>query len=260
MLLGRAARWYAAHDRALDAVRAACAARDWDHAGDVLAGSAVGILMSDGVQPLEFGARALPGRPGRGGGRRRRMGQRAAVERGRRGHGGVPGGCRPLGGALGRCHPPGGRAGPGRAADPGRGRAAAPRPGAHPLAAWALAGPAQEGRHPGGAPCGRPALVRAWLASLHCWDIAAAARALRHADRQLSGGLDLLRARARAWRALVLACAGELTAAELRRGRSGTHVHSGAYPRRRPASLAALARGGAGEPGQGRSARGAATA
>ena len=53
VLLGRAARWYAAHDRALDAVRAACAARDWDQAADVLAGSAVGIVMSDGARPLE---------------------------------------------------------------------------------------------------------------------------------------------------------------------------------------------------------------
>ena len=38
VLLGRAARWYAAHDRALDAVRAAAGAADWDLAAELLAG------------------------------------------------------------------------------------------------------------------------------------------------------------------------------------------------------------------------------
>jgi LuxR family maltose regulon positive regulatory protein len=81
---------------------------------------------------------------------------------------------------------------------------------------WALAGPAQKWA---ATRAEHRAAGLLWFAlgcaSLHCWDIAAAARALRHADRQLStGGLDLLRARARAWRALALACAGELTAAE----------------------------------------------
>ena len=37
----------------LTPVRAACAAGDWDQAAGVLAGSAVGIVMSEGARPLE---------------------------------------------------------------------------------------------------------------------------------------------------------------------------------------------------------------
>ena len=215
VLLGRAARWYAAHDRALDAVRAACAARDWDQAADVLAGSAVGIVMSDGARPLESVLGLFPAD---------RAGEpavAAAWASARLWSADTEGAAAHLEAAARSVD---------RAASATRRvvepvlaalwilSAAEQRRGAPALTrcGWALAGPAQE-----------PAATRAehradgllWFAlgcaSLRCWDIAAAARALRHADRQLStGGLDLLRARARAWRALALACAGELTAAE----------------------------------------------
>ena len=215
MLLGRAARWYAAHDRALDAVRAACAARDWDQAADVLAGSAVGIVMSDGARPLESVLGLFPAD------RAGEAAVAAAWASARLWSADTEGAAAHLEAAARSVD---------RAASATRRvvepvlaalwilSAAEQRRGAPALTrcGWALAGPAQES-----------AATRAehradgllWFAlgcaSLRCWDIAAAARALRHADRQLStGGLDLLRARARAWRALALACAGELTAAE----------------------------------------------
>jgi LuxR family maltose regulon positive regulatory protein len=225
VLLGRAARWYAEHDRALDAVRAACAARDWDQAAGVLAGSAVGILMSDGARPLESVLGLFPAD---------RAGQAAvaaawaaarlwsadaegaaayleaagrSVERAAAGTRRV---VEPVLAALGIL----------RAAEQWHGDPALTRCG------WALVSQAQQSA---ATRAEHRAAGLLWFAlgcaSLHCWDIAAAARALRHADRQLStGGLDLLRARARAWRALALACAGELTAAEHAADEVRTHI------------------------------------
>ena len=225
VLLGRAARWYAAHDRALDAVRAACAARDWDQAGDVLAGSAVGILMSDGVQPLESALGLFPAD---------RAGEAAVAAAW-------------ASARLWRADAEGTAVYLEAAARSVQRSAAATRRVVEPVLAalrilgaaeqrhgdpaltrcgWALAGPAQE-RAATRAEHRAAGLL--WFAlgcaSLRCWDIAAAARALRHADRQLStGGLDPLRARARGWRALALACAGELTAAEHAADEVRTHV------------------------------------
>ena len=225
VLLGRAARWYAAHDRALDAVRAACAARDWDQAGDVLAGSAVGILMSDGVQPLESALGLFPAD---------RAGEAAVAAAW-------------ASARLWSADAEGTAVYLEAAARSVEHSAAATRRVVEPVLAalrilgaaeqrhgdpaltrcgWALAGPAQEWAT---TPAEHRAAGLLWFAlgcaSLRCWDIAAAAHALRHADRQLStGGLDLLRARARAWRALALACAGELTAAEHAVDEVRTHV------------------------------------
>ncbi len=225
VLLGRAARWYAAHDRALDAVRAACAARDWDQAGDVLAGSAVGILMSDGVQPLESALGLFPAD---------QAGEAAVAAAW-------------ASARLWSADAEGTAVYLEAAARSVEHSAAATRRVVEPVLAalrilgaaeqrhgdpaltrcgWALAGPAQEWAT---TPAEHRAAGLLWFAlgcaSLRCWDIAAAAHALRHADRQLStGGLDLLRARARAWRALALACAGELTAAEHAVDEVRTHV------------------------------------
>jgi LuxR family maltose regulon positive regulatory protein len=215
VLLGRAARWYAAHDRALDAVRAAVAAGDWDHATDVLAGSAIGIVMSDGPGPLESVLGCFPAD-------RAAAAAVAAAWAGARLWSEDPEGAAAYLETAGRSVAGAGDAtrrvaGPVlaalrilRAAELRHGDASLTRSG------WALAVPAL-----------RTADTRAehlaagllWFAlgcaSLHRWDIAAAARALRHADRQLgTGGLGPLRARARAWCALALACAGELTAAQ----------------------------------------------
>jgi LuxR family maltose regulon positive regulatory protein len=215
VLLGRAARWYAAHDRALDAVRAACAARDWDRAADVLAGSAVGIVMSDGARPLESVLGLFPAD------RAGEAAVAAAWASARLWSADTEGAAAHLEAAARSVERA--AAATRRVVEPVLAAlwilcAAEQRRGAPALTrcGWALAGPAQESA---ATRAEHRAAGLLWFAlgcaSLHCWDIAAAARALRHADRQLStGGLDLLRARARAWRALALACAGELTAAE----------------------------------------------
>ena len=215
VLLGRAARWYAEHDRALDAVRAACAARDWDQAAGVLAGSVVGILMSDGARSLESVLGLFPAdRAGEAAVAAAWAGARlwSADAEGAAAH--LEAAARSVERAAADTR---------RVVEPVLAalrilRAAEQRHGDQALTrcGWALAGPAQESA---ATAAEHRAAGLLWFAlgcaSLHCWDVAAAARALRHADRQLStGGLDLLRARARAWRALALACAGELTAAE----------------------------------------------
>jgi LuxR family maltose regulon positive regulatory protein len=237
VLLGRAARWYAAHDRALDAVRAAAGAADWDLAAELLAGSAIGIVMADGPRPLEAvlglfpagqaetavaaawasarlwaedaeGAAAYLDRAGRTA-ERTAAAARRVIEP-------VLAALRILGAAEQRHQ------------DPSLTRSG-----------WALAGPAQE---TAATRDEHRAAGLLWFAlgcaSLHHWDIAAAARALRHADRQLStGGLDPLRARARAWRALALAWSGELTAAQ----QAADDVRGQAIPvTREAACLAAL--------------------
>ena len=225
VLLGRAARWYAAHDRALEAVRAAVAAWDWDLATDVLAGSAIGIVMADGPGPLESVLGLFPAdRAGEAAvaaawasarlwsedaegaavylDSAARSVRRAACTT-RRVIEPVLAALRILG-----------------AAELRRGDPELTRRG------WALAGPALRTAATGAE---HRAAGLLWFAlgcaSLHRWDIAAAARALWHADRQLStGGLDPLRARARAWHALALACGGELTAAQRAADEIRTHA------------------------------------
>ena len=215
VLLGRAARWYAAQGRALDAVRAAVSAGDWDQATGVLAGSAIAIVMSDGPRPLEavlglFPADQAPA-----------AAVAAAWAGARLWRGDAEGAAAYLdsaGRALQRA-----AAGTRRVVEPAlaalrilREAERSRRDPALIRSGWALAGPAQDSAATRDE---HRAAGLLWFAlgcaSLHCWDIAAAARALRHADRQLStGGLDPLRARARAWRALALACAGELSVAQ----------------------------------------------
>lgn len=215
VLLGRAARWYAAHDRALDAVRAAVTARDWDQATEVLAGSAAAIVMSEGPAPLEAVLGLIPAD------RAQAAPVAAAWAAARLWRGDAEGAAAYLDSAVRPVERTAGAArlvaGPALAAL--RILATAEQRHRDPAltrCGWALAGLAQ------GSAATRDEHRAAGLlwfalgcASLHCWDIAAAACALRHADRQLStGGLDPLRARARAWRALALACAGDLSVAQ----------------------------------------------
>jgi LuxR family maltose regulon positive regulatory protein len=237
VLLGRAARWYAAHDRALDAVRAAAGAADWDLAADVLAGSAIGIVMTDGPRPLEAVLGLFPAGQAETAVAAAWASARLWSEdpegaaayldsAGRTAHRAAAAARRVIEPVLAALRILG--AGEQRHQDPSLTRSG-----------WALAGPAQE---TAATRDEHRAAGLLWFAlgcaSLHHWDIVAAARALRHADRQLStGGLDPLRARVRAWRALALAWAGELTAAQ----QAADDVRGQAIPvSREAACLAAL--------------------
>jgi LuxR family maltose regulon positive regulatory protein len=215
VLLGRAARWYAAHGRALDAVHAAVGAGDWDQAAGVLAGSAIGIVMSDGPRRLEAVLGLFPAS---------QAGEAAvaAAWAGARLWRGDAEGAAAYLDSAGRAvqHA---AAATRRVIEPAlaalRILCAAERSDRDPAltrSGWALAGPAEDSAATRDE---HRAAGLLWFAlgcaSLRGWDIAAAARALRHADHQLStGGSDRLRARARAWLALALACAGELSLAQ----------------------------------------------
>jgi LuxR family maltose regulon positive regulatory protein len=215
-LLRRAARWYAGHGRPVDCVRAAIAARDWDQAAETLAGSAVEILCSGGPGELEPVLAQFPAD---------RAADDVAVA---------------AAWAASRLwsEDPDGAAGYLEAAARCLDRAAAAtRRVAEPLLAALRIMQAAEQRHDG------PALIRQaravaesaqatastpaehrgagllWFAlgcaSMRRWDTGEAGHALRQADGALgAGGLALLRARARAWLALALACCGDLTAAQ----------------------------------------------
>ena len=59
-LLGRAARWHAAHGQAVAAVRAAAQGGDWDYGAEVLAGAGAGVLWPGGPHELEGVLAAFP--------------------------------------------------------------------------------------------------------------------------------------------------------------------------------------------------------
>jgi LuxR family maltose regulon positive regulatory protein len=59
-LLAKAARWYARHGRALDALRCSVAAEDWDHAARVLAEEDIRILLGEDRPALESVLRRIP--------------------------------------------------------------------------------------------------------------------------------------------------------------------------------------------------------
>jgi LuxR family maltose regulon positive regulatory protein len=59
-LLRRAARWHAAHGQALQAVRTAAQAGDWDFGVHVLAQAGAGVLVPDGAAELETALAAFP--------------------------------------------------------------------------------------------------------------------------------------------------------------------------------------------------------
>ena len=240
VLLRRAARWYAGHDRTLDAVRAAAAAQDWDYAAQAIAHAGLGVVMSADLADLESVLALFPA-------------DRAAHDPA-------------VGAALAAArlwrHDPDGAAihldGACRALErpaPDGPALAALRPVLEPtltalrimlladtdrndpvlvkegrsLAESAQASASTQPEH--------RALGLLWFAlgigSLRRWEVGDARYALRHADRQLgAGGLTELRGRARAWRALAEGCCGDLTVAlqtadDVRRGAIGaTHEAS----------------------------------
>jgi LuxR family maltose regulon positive regulatory protein len=239
VLFRRAARWYAGHGRPLDCVRAAIAAEDWDQAAETLAGSAVDMLSADGPGDLEAVLALFPAE------RAADDPAVAAAWAATRLWSEDPDGAAGYLDSAARCLE---RAGAAtrrvtepvlaalrimQAAGQRRDDAALARHGrAVAEAAQAAASTPAEHRGAG----------LLWFtlgcASLRRWDTGEAGHALRHADRQLgAGGLARLRARARAWLALALACCGDLTAAE----RAADDVRKQAIPGTREASfLAAL--------------------
>ncbi|HEX4660771.1 MAG TPA: LuxR C-terminal-related transcriptional regulator [Streptosporangiaceae bacterium] len=216
VLLRRAARWHAAHDRATDALRNAAEAGDWDYAAHMLAEAGTAALVRSGATTLEEVLALFPAE---------RCADDAAVAAAlaaaRLWSGDPDGATHHLEGAqraLGRCAPAARRIiEPWLAAL--RVMQAASRAAADPgllAQGWTLAEQVQAtaGTQPEHRACGL-----LWFAlgaaRLRRWEIHEASRALNHAGRQLTaGGLGELCARARGWQALAEAWYGDLTAAE----------------------------------------------
>ena len=230
-LLGRAARWHAARGHAIDAVRAAAQAGDWDFGAHVLAEAGPGVLAEAGPAELEAVLAAFPAD--------RRADDApvaAAMAAARLWQGDAPGAAPHLARAqrsLARL-------------DPGARRAAAPWLEALQVmygAGQADAGQADAGRGQSDAGAGEPdGLARWWsqaetaeataravpeyraagvlwfalgCARLRRWEIGPARHALARASSQLAAGsLPGMRARAMAWQALAAARYGDLAAAD----------------------------------------------
>lgn len=214
VLLRRAARWYAAHSRPLDAVRCAAEAQDWDYAAQVLAEAGAGVATPGGGPELEAVLALFPAdraaddpavaaawaaaRLWDGD----REGAAAYLESAQRAlQRSVPAMRRimePTLGALRVIHA--------ARTDPDPALLAQSRSLAERSQAAACTQPEHR------------ALGLLWfaigVACLRRWEIQEARRALRHADSELgAGGLASFQARARAWRALAEAWSGDLTAA-----------------------------------------------
>ena len=216
VLLRRAARWYAAHGRPVDAVRCAAEAQDWDYAAQVLSEAGAGAVTSDRSGELEAVLALFPPERSaddpavaaawaaarlwdgdREGAASYLDSARRSVERS------APAMRRIMEPAIAalRVMHAAGRTDP----DPGL------------LAeSWSLAERSQPGVST--QPEHR-ALGLLWFAlgtaGLRRWEIQEARRALRRADRELgAGGIPEFQARARAWRALAEAWYGDLAAAE----------------------------------------------
>jgi LuxR family maltose regulon positive regulatory protein len=222
VLLRRAARWHAAHDRATDALRSAAEAGDWDYAAHILAEAGTAALVRSGATTLEQVLALFPAE---------RCADDAAVAAAlaaaRLWSGDPDGASHHLEGAqraLGRCAPAARRI-----IEPWlmalRTMQAASRAAADPgllAQGWTLAEQAQAtvGTQPE-----HRVLGLLWFAlgaaRLRRWEIHEARYALNHAGRQLTaGGLGELCARARGWQALAEAWFGDLTAAEKALGES----------------------------------------
>jgi LuxR family transcriptional regulator, maltose regulon positive regulatory protein len=222
VLLRRAARWHAAHDRATDALRSAAEAGDWDYAAHMLAEAGTAALVRSGATALEQVLALFPAE---------RCADDAAVAAAlaatRLWSGDADGAAHHLEGAqraLGRCAPAARRIiEPWLAAL--RVMQAASRAAADPgllAQGWALAEQAQA---TAGTQPEHRVLGLLWFAlgaaRLRRWEIHEASSALNHASRQLTaGGLGELCARARGWQALAEAWYGDLTAAEKALGES----------------------------------------
>jgi LuxR family maltose regulon positive regulatory protein len=216
VLLRRAARWHAAHDRATDALRSAAEAGDWDYAAHMLAEAGTAALVRSGVAALEQVLALFPAE---------RCADDAAVAAAmaaaRLWSGDADGATHHLEcaqRALGRCAP-----GSRRIIEPWlaalRVMQAASRVAADPgllAQGWAAA---EQGQASAGTQPEHRVLGLLWFAlgaaRLRRWEIHEASCALNHARRQLTaGGLGELCARARGWQALAQAWYGDLTAAE----------------------------------------------
>jgi len=216
VLLRRAARWHAAHDRAADALRNAAEAGDWDYAAHMLAEAGAAALVRSGASTLEqvlalFPAERCADDPA----------VAAALAAARLWSGDPDGASHHLEAAqraLGRCAPVSRRViEPWLAAL--RVMQAASRAAADPVLltqGWTLAEQVQAaaGTRPEHRACGL-----LWFAlgaaRLRRWEIHEASCALGHAGRQLTaGGLGELSARARGWQGLAEAWYGDLTGAE----------------------------------------------
>jgi LuxR family maltose regulon positive regulatory protein len=216
ILLRRAARWHAAHDQAIDALRCAARAGDWDYAARTLAEAAAAALVRSGVAPLEDVLEEFPAQS-----RADDAAVAAALAAARLWHGDPDGAAHHLDTAeraLGRR-----RSSERRIIEPWlaalRVMEAASRSAADPgllARGWTLA---EQGQATAGTQPEHRALGLLWFAlgsaRLRRWEIGAARYALSHACRQLTaGGLAELRARARGWQALAEAWYGDLAAAE----------------------------------------------
>jgi LuxR family maltose regulon positive regulatory protein len=216
VLLGRAARWYAAHGRPVDAVRYAAEAADWDYAAQILAEAGVVAALQDQAAELEAALLLFPAERSTDdpavaaawAATRLRAGDRegAASDLDSARHAvarAAPAMRRimePTIAALQVMH-----AASRADADPGL------LAGGRALAGRCQAAVSTRAEH------GAVGLL--WFAlgtaSLRRWEIQDAGRALRRADRELgAGGLAEWQARARGWRALAEALGGELAAAE----------------------------------------------
>src|SRR6202050_5324962 len=241
ILLRRAARWPAAHDQAIDALRSAAEAGDWAYAAHMLAEAGIAALVRSGAATLEqvlalfpaeqraddaavaaalAAARLWSGDPD-GAGHHLEAAQRAigrCSQGERRSVEPWLAALRALRGAIGGCS-----RGARRGAGPWRGAlrvmGAASRSAADPgllAQGWSMAEQAQA---TAGTQPEHRALGLLWFAlgaaRLRRWEILEARYALNHAARQLTaGGLGELCARARGWQALAEAWHGDLTAAE----------------------------------------------
>jgi len=216
ILLRRAARWHAAQDQAIDALRSATQAGDWDYAAHMLAEAGTAALVRSGAATLEQVLAAFPAER-----RADDPAVAAALAAARLWHGDADGAAHHLEAAeRARCRcAPAAR----RIIEPwlsalrvmqASGRAAAD-PGL--LAkGWALAEQAQAAV---GTRSEHRALGLLWFAlgtaRLRRWEINEARYALNHSCRQLTAGdLGELCARARGWQALAQAWYGDLSAAE----------------------------------------------
>ena len=226
VLLRRAARWYAAHGRPVDAVRCAAEAADWDYAAQVLAEAGAAAAMQDRAAELEAALALFPPE------RSADDPAVAAAWAATRLWNGDRDGAAPYLDSAQRAVQRSASA-TRRIMEPTiaalRVMHAACRDDPDPgllAEGWALAERSQpavstRAEHRG--------IGLLWFAlgtaSLRRWEIQEARRALRRADRELgAGGLAQFQARARAWRALAEAWYGDLAAAE----RSGADARASA--------------------------------
>jgi LuxR family maltose regulon positive regulatory protein len=241
ILLRRAARWHAAHDQAVDALRSAAQAGDWDYAARMLAEAGTAALVRNGAATLERVLALFPAER-----RADDAAVAAALAAARLWNGDADGAAHHLEAAyraVGRCAPA-----ERRIIEPWlaalRVMQAATRSAADPgllAQGWALAEQAQA---TAGTQPEHRVLGLLWFAlgtaRLRRWEIHEACCALGHATRQLTaGGLRELCARARAWQALAEAWYGDLTAAEKALGEPGDGGGAGRDPG--SACLASLA-------------------